>query len=196
MFTGIIGTLGRFQRYGRGQAELIVEAPGAAGRSEIGGSVAVDGVCLSVVRQDGSNLVFNLSGETRARTTLGLLRPGAVLNLEWPLTLAAPLNGHLVSGHVDYVATVKRVVPKRPGRRLVLSLPAEFRPFFVVKGSAAVNGVSLTVAALGPSAFEVELIPVTLETSNLAALRAGAAVNVECDMFGKYVYNWASQRSR
>jgi riboflavin synthase len=194
MFTGIIQRSGRFVGFGKGKTELLVEAPGLG--VEVGGSVAVDGVCLSVIRREAKTLVFNLSQETMSRTTFGRLKPGAALNIELPLTLAAPLGGHLMSGHVDFVGTLKRVLPKTPGRRLIFGLPAEFRPFFIPKGSVAVNGVSLTVAALGAATFEVELIPVTLDKSNLSALRPGSAVNIECDMVGKYVYNRISQSAR
>ena len=194
MFTGIVQHSGRFRGFAKGKTELLVEAPGLA--VEIGGSVAVDGVCLSVIRREPAVLVFNLSQETLSRTTLGRLKPEARLNLELPLTLSAPLGGHLMSGHVDFVGTLKRVQAKAPGKRLVFGLPAEFRPYFIPKGSVAINGVSLTVAALGRTAFEVELIPVTLDKSNLASLRPGEEVNVECDMVGKYVYNWISQGKR
>jgi riboflavin synthase len=194
MFTGIVQHSGRLRGFAKGKTELLVEAPGLP--VEIGGSVAVDGVCLSVIRREDKILAFNLSQETLARTTLGRSKPEALLNLELPLTLSSPLGGHLMSGHVDFVGTLKRVQPKSPGRRLVFGLPLEFRPYFIFKGSVAINGVSLTVAALGPSTFEVELIPVTLHKSNLSSLRPGAAVNVECDMVGKYVYNWISQGKR
>jgi riboflavin synthase len=196
MFTGIIQGTGRFRGFGKGKTEMIIEAPEAAGRIEIGGSVAVDGICLSVIRREGPKLVFNISQETLSRTTLGRLKPEAALNLELPLTLAAPLGGHLMSGHVDFVGLLKRILPKAPGKRLVFGLPAEQRPYFVSKGSVAVNGVSLTVAALGRTTFEVELIPVTLDKSNLVHLRPGQTVNIECDMIGKYIYNWISRGNR
>jgi riboflavin synthase len=194
MFTGIVQHSGRFRGFAKGKTELLVEASGLT--VEIGGSVAVDGVCLSLIRREGARLAFNLSQETLARTTLGRIKPEARLNLELPLTLSAPLGGHLMSGHVDFVGTLKRVQAKAPGKRLVFGLPAEFRPYFIPKGSVAVNGVSLTVAALGRTAFEAELIPVTLDKSNLSSLRPGAEVNVECDMVGKYIYNWISQGKR
>ena len=194
MFTGIVQSSGRFRGFAKGRTELLVEASGLA--VEIGGSVAVDGVCLSLVRREAALLAFNLSQETLSRTTLGRIRPEARLNLERPLTLSSPLGGHLMSGHVDFVGTLKRVQAKAPGKRLVFGLPAEFRPYFIPKGSVAVNGVSLTVAALGRTTFEAELIPVTLDKSNLSSLRPGAEVNVECDMVGKYVYNWISQGKR
>jgi riboflavin synthase len=190
MFTGIITSTGLFQGYRQGRREILVEVPDAAPKLEKGSSLAVDGVCLSLVRRDGSGLVFGLSKETLERTTLGLLRTGARLNLELPLTPSSLLSGHIVSGHADAVGKVVRLVAKRPGKRMTISFPRELRPFFVPKGSVAVNGVSLTVADLGEDTFDAELIPLTLEGTNLGRLRAGDAVNLECDMLGKYVYNY------
>lgn len=195
MFTGIITHTGQFRGYRKGRAELALEAPGLVGRVAIGDSVAVDGVCLTVIRRDARLVFFNLSRETLDHSTLGTLRAGGAVNLELPLTLAAPLGGHLVSGHVDFRAKLLKSTPRKPGRRLEFSLAREFRPYFIPKGSAAVNGVSLTVAALGPSSFEVEVIPVTLEKTNLGRLKPGGAANVECDMVGKYVYNWITSRN-
>jgi len=196
MFTGIIAHSGRFSGFRQGKSELTLDAPALAGRLAAGDSLSVDGVCLSLTAADGSRLSFNLSRETLERTTLGSLRLGKEVNLELPLTLAAPLGGHLVSGHVDFTSRLLRTLPKKPGKRMVFFLPREFRPFFIPKGSVAVNGVSLTVAALGPAAFEVEVIPITLEKSNLRALKAGDEANVECDMVGKYVYNWLTQTKK
>ncbi len=193
MFTGLVSHRGRFGGFRKGRSEALVEAPGLAAKVSAGDSVAVNGVCLTVVGTDRGALRFDLSRETLAKSTLGALRPGDRLNLELPLTLAAPLGGHLVSGHVDGVGRVARVSSRPPGKRLAVSFPAALRPFLVAKGSVAVDGVSLTVASLGPSSFEVELIPSTLAGTSLGALRPGARVNLECDMVGKYVYNWLSQ---
>jgi riboflavin synthase len=194
MFTGIISHQGIFRGYRRARAEMAVEAPGLASKLAAGGSVAVDGVCLSLAAADRDELRFDLSRETLAKTTLGGLRLGDRLNLELPLTLAAPLGGHMVSGHVDGVGKVLRVSARASGKRLAVSFPPALRPYFIPKGSVAVGGVSLTIASLGASSFEVELIPSTLSGTNLGALRAGARINLECDMVGKYVYNWLSKR--
>jgi riboflavin synthase len=196
MFTGIISHQGRFRGYRKGRSEMSVEAPGLAGNLAPGDSVAVNGVCLTLAGTDRGALRFDLSRETRARSTLGTFRPDELLNLELPLTLAAPLSGHLVSGHVDGAGTVLRASARPPGRRLTVAFPAALRPFFVPKGSVAVDGVSLTIASLGPSSFEVELIPTTLASTNLGALRPGARVNLECDLVGKYVYNWMSEEHK
>jgi len=193
MFTGIISHQGRFGGYRKGRSEILVEAPGLAAKVAPGDSVAVNGACLTVTGRDQDGLRFDLSRETLSKTTLGALKPGDRLNLELPLTLAAPLGGHLVSGHIDGVGQVVRSSSRPPGCRLSVSFPAGLRPFFVAKGSVALDGVSLTIASLGPSSFEVELVPTTLAGTNLGARRAGEKVNVECDMVGKYVYNWLSQ---
>jgi riboflavin synthase len=193
MFTGIITRQGTFRGFRKGRGEMLVEAPGFAPKLAAGESVAVNGACLSLLASDKEGLRFNLSRETLEKTTLGALRPGDRLNLELPLTLASPLSGHLVSGHVDAVGKVLKVSSRSPGKRVTLSFPPALRPYFIPKGSVAVDGVSLTVAALGPASFEVELIPLSLEGSNLGRLRGGASVNLECDMIGKYVYNRLSQ---
>jgi riboflavin synthase len=190
MFTGIIQAKGVFRGFTGNGREMVVEAGGIAEKVSSGGSLAVDGVCLTVVRRDAGRLVFNALKETLERTRFRSLRSGDVLNLECPLTLSDPLGGHLVSGHVDFTGKVKHLVPRGLGFRLAVSLPAAFRPFIVAQGSVALNGASLTVAAAAPASFEVELIPETVERTNLRGLRAGDAVHVECDMLGKYVYNF------
>ena len=190
MFTGIIVSRGLFKGYRRGRHELQLEAADLAPKLEPGASLAVNGVCLSLVSKDKGVLAFDLSQETLGRTNLSALRPGARLNLELPLTLGSPVGGHLVSGHVDAVGKVVRLTEKRPGKRLLISFPSGLRPYFIPKGSVAINGVSLTIATLRATTLEIELIPLTLEGTNLADLRSGDPVNLECDMVGKYAYNW------
>jgi len=193
MFTGIIHHLGQFKGYRRGKQEIVVEVPPGLTRVETGESIAVNGVCLSLVKRERDTSFFNLSQETCQRTTLGSLRPGERLNLEQPLTLSSPLSGHLITGHVDSQGKVLKIIKRERGTRLTVSYPPELRPYFIPQGSVALNGVSLTIVDLGPSCFEVELIPITLENSNLGALKRGDSVNIECDMIGKYVYNWMSK---
>jgi len=113
------------------------------------------------------------------------------------LTLQSLLSGHLLLGHIDGRGRVLRLTERRPGRRLTISFPPELKPYIVPKGSIAVNGVSLTVAELGAKSFDMELVPITIGKSSLADLKRGQEVNLECDILGKYVYNWVSQgRSR
>jgi riboflavin synthase len=190
MFTGIIRDTGLFKGYRLGKQEMAVEAPSISSRLEVGESLAVNGVCLSLVRKEKDTLVFNLSQTTIQVTNLGSLRPGERLNLELPLALSSPLSGHLISGHVDARGKILRITQRKNGKSITVSFPSTLRPYFISKGSVAINGVSLTVAELRSSSFEVELIPITLENSNLGQLITGAAVNIECDMIGKYVYNW------
>jgi riboflavin synthase len=193
MFTGIIQHLGLFKRYGRGKRELIIEAPLPFPELAAGESVSINGVCLSLTRSEGHCLVFDLSQETLHKTNLGSLKTGERLNLETPLTLQTPLGGHFVTGHIDGRGKVLRRTERRPGRRVTISFSRELRPYFVPQGSVTVNGVSLTIAELGPTSFEVELIPLTIGRSNLGELKRGQEVNLECDILGKYVYNWKSQ---
>jgi riboflavin synthase len=193
MFTGIIQNIGVFKEFKLGKQELAIHAPELVSRLEIGDSLSVNGVCLSLTHKDKKNLFFYLSPETLSRTNLGSLRRGNRINLESPLTLSSPLSGHLVTGHIDTTGKVLTIQKRRAGMRMTISFPPDFRPYFIPKGSVAIDGVSLTVAALKPSSFEVELIPITLENSNLAQRKTGDRVNIECDIIGKYVYNWMSK---
>ncbi len=194
MFTGIINYTGRFNGYHHGRQELIVEVPDELSRISIGESLAVNGVCLSLTRKERNILFFDLSQETLQKTTLNSLRQGESLNLEQSLTLATPLSGHLITGHIDGRGKILRIITKKKGKRLTISFPPGLRIYFIPKGSVAVNGVSLTIAELKSSSFDVELIPITLKTTNLQNLRRGDEVNLECDMIGKYVYNWISKQ--
>jgi len=191
MFTGIIQHQGFFKSYRPAKGELAVEVPSAFPPLEIGESVAVDGACLTLVRREKDTLVFNLSRETLLKTNLGSLHGKESLNLELPLTLQTPLSGHLVTGHIDGQGRVLRVVGRPSGRRVTFSFPRPLRPYFVPKGSVAVNGVSLTVVEVRAASFDVEIIPLTMAKSNLKDLKPGRTVNLECDIIGKYVYNWA-----
>ena len=191
MFTGIITHLGRFHSYQSGHQEIGIEVLEKPLHINLGDSLAVNGVCLSLIRKEKDLLYFNLSQETLQKTTLDSLKRGDQLNLELPLTLASPLGGHLVTGHIDGIGKVRRVAPRRSGSRITLAFPAELKPFFVPKGSVALDGVSLTLASLAPSSLEVEAIPITLSSTNMRLWKPGRSVNVECDIIGKYVYNWA-----
>jgi len=197
MFTGIIRHLGKFEAYRLGRRQVVIAAPAElAAALTTGASLAVNGVCLSLAGRDRDRLTFDLSRETLERTTLGGLKPGDVLNLEPPLSLQDPLGGHLVTGHVDGTGKVLRVWERPPGKRLRVSFEPDLRPYLAPKGSVALDGVSLTVAALDGAAFEVELIPLTLAQSNLGRLRPGRPVNIECDIIGKYVYNYILQQPK
>ena len=196
MFTGIITHIGSFRDYRTGKREMAIEAGELASRLEIGDSLAVNGVCLSLTRKEKTILCFDLSKETLSRTSLGSFRRGDRLNLELSLTLSSPLNGHIVTGHIDSTGKVMAIQKRGAGRRMTISFPPDLRSFFISKGSVAIDGVSLTIAELKSLSFEVELIPITLNNSNLGLLKLGNIVNIECDMIGKYVYNWLSKTKK
>ncbi|PYM31912.1 MAG: riboflavin synthase [Candidatus Rokuibacteriota bacterium] len=195
MFTGIIeqmGTVTALEEQAAG-ARLQV-ATGLASECDVGASVAVNGACLTVVARTGERLAFDLGPETLRSTALGELGPGRPVNLERPLRLGGPLGGHLVLGHVDGVGTITDV--ERAGSaRIRVALPsAELEPLVILKGSVAVDGVSLTVAALGDLAFEVMVIPHTLAATTLGRAGPGGRVNLEMDVLGKYLLRALSLR--
>jgi riboflavin synthase len=190
VFTGIVEEVGTVREVVRkgDVTRLAVGAGVACDGSELGASVAVNGVCLTVVARGPGELVFEMGPETLARTALGRIAAGARLNLERPLRLGGALGGHLVLGHVDGIGTVEAVtrVESTARVRIALGDPA-LAPLLIPQGSVAVDGVSLTVAALAGTTFEVMLIPHTLAVTTLDALRIGQAVNIETDVIGKYV---------
>jgi len=189
MFTGIISHVGRFKAYHLGKREIALESPHLASKLKAGESLAVNGVCLSLIKKEKKILFFNLSDETLSQTNLGTLHNGDKLNLELPLNLSSPLSGHLVTGHVDTTERVLKIINKRQEKRLTISISPHLRPYIISKGSVALNGVSLTIAEASRSSFSVDLIPITLESTNLGELRRSDRPNLECDIIGKYLYN-------
>jgi len=189
MFTGLIQALGavREKRSLGTAVRLVVEARGPAAEAALGDSVAVNGCCLTVVEIDGDRLSFDVIPESLARTNLGACDVGGRVNLELPLRPTDRLGGHFVQGHVDAQGELleKRVAGEDVRYRF--SLPAPLRGQVVEKGSIAIDGISLTVAAAGPDWFEVALIPHTLEVTTLGAMDVGAPVNLEGDILAKYV---------
>lgn len=190
MFTGIVEERGRVRSIGPGPSgtRLVVECEAAAQDSWIGSSVAVNGVCLTVVEEEQGALGFDVVAETLARSTLGSLGPGDAVNLERPLMLGDRLGGHLVQGHVDGVGRVEGIETNGDGDvGLTVRVPADLHPHLAPKGSVAVDGVSLTIAAARDGGFTVALVPHTIAKTTLGSLRAGDAVNVEVDVISRYV---------
>jgi riboflavin synthase len=185
VFTGLVQEVGTVRAMVDGRLE--VDAPATARAAAVGDSVAVDGVCLTVVERNGSLLAFDAVPETLARTALGTLDHGSRVNLEPALRAGDPLGGHYVQGHVDGVATVRSVEPEGDGKRIWFDLPAELLRYAVEKGSIAIQGTSLTVAATDHEGLAVALIPHTLEATTLGALEPGKRVNIEVDVLAKYV---------
>jgi riboflavin synthase len=190
MFTGIVEELGTVTALDRRSetARLAVVAVTAREDSALGASVAVNGVCLTVVDRPPEGLVFELGPETLRRTALGTLSPGRPVNLERPLRFGGALGGHLVLGHVDGVGIVEHVERVESTARVRIALPdRDLAPLLIPQGSVAVDGVSLTVAALEVTTFEVMLIPHTLAMTTFGALAGGESVNLETDVIGKYL---------
>ena len=189
MFTGIVEHLGKvasLDDLDRGR-NLTIDAGRLASDASVGDSIAVNGVCLTVVSVDGDRLSFQAVGETLDRTNLGVLEAGDSVNLERPLAASGRFDGHIVQGHVDGVGTVETVVPDGAGRRMTISVPATLGRYIAEKGSVAVDGVSLTVAGVTGSGFEVALIPHTLAVTTLGSRQPGDRVNIEVDVIAKYV---------
>ncbi|MDL1950817.1 riboflavin synthase [Acidobacteria bacterium ACD] len=198
MFTGIVEAPGRVVGLARreGGAVLTLDRPEAWTDLATGESVSVSGVCLTVLPPGGGRTVaFDLSSETLRRSTLGGLSPGARVNLERAMRADGRFGGHIVAGHVDAASRVEAVLPSGEFWTLRFSLDAAFSRYVVEKGSVAVDGVSLTVAALGERTFDVAVIPHTLSSTTLGERRPGDRVNVEVDVLGKYVERLLAARS-
>ncbi len=194
MFTGIVEEVGTIAALERdGDVVVVRIAGGPVARSlKPGGSVAVGGCCLTAVEVRRSGFTCHLTGETLSRTAFGAaLRPGAAVNLERPLRADGRFDGHIVQGHVDGVGTIRALVRRGRSAELVVKAPAGVMRYVVEKGSVAVDGVSLTVAAVAGSEFTVALIPYTLERTSFHAARPGTRVNLEADVVAKYVFRLA-----
>jgi riboflavin synthase len=200
MFTGIVegtGTVAALAAAADGSgARLKVEAPWLAGQLEPGESVAVNGCCLTVTEATAAGFAADLVAETLRRTALGGLAAGARVNLERPLALGGRLGGHLVQGHVDGVAVVLDLAPIGDGEEVRIELPPDLDRYVVEKGSIAVDGVSLTVAGVGPGWLTVALVPHTLEVTTLGDRRPGDPVQLEVDVVAKYVERLVEGRVR
>ncbi|MBI5598834.1 MAG: riboflavin synthase [Deltaproteobacteria bacterium] len=196
MFTGIIEATGKVKSVEKTGASgrITVKSPFAPGVLETGGSVAVDGVCLTVTEFRDGLFTADVSGETLRLTTLGGLKAGASVNLERPLTPSTPIGGHLVTGHVDCVGVIAHRVDKEDGAEFEIRIPREFLNLVVVvhKGSVAIDGISLTVASVTEDGFKVVLIPHTMKVTAISGKKPGSKVNIETDIIGKYVKRFLS----
>ena len=189
MFTGIIEATGTVEALDarEGGARLAVTTELDVGALPLGASIAVDGVCLTVIERAPGRFAADLGPETLARTTLGALRPGARVHLERPLRLGDALGGHLVTGHVDGVGTIVARRPVGASLELDVAAPSDIAATLVPKGSVTVAGASLTINAVAGARFSVTLIPHTLAVTTLGTLGVGASVNLEGDLIAKHV---------
>ena len=185
MFTGIVEERGEVLSLEEGRLTVLCRT--AAEGTSVGGSISVNGVCLTAVEASRERLGFDLAPETLARSSLGNLRPGEPVNLERPVTLTSRLGGHLMQGHVDGIGTVEEVESAGDGATMRIRPAPGLQRYVVEKGSIAVDGVSLTVADTENGTFSVALIPHTLSATALGDRRPGDAVNLEVDVIAKYV---------
>ena len=188
MFTGLIETVGQVVDVTEvGSVRRLRVRTSIAADLTLGESVAVNGVCLTVTHAAGDELFADIGPETLRVTTLGAVERDQPVNLERAMRADSRFGGHFVQGHVDGVGTVNNVRTEADARWLTIVFPEALAPYFVRKGSIAVDGVSLTVAGLGEDRFDVMIIPYTWAHTSLPSLRVGSRVNLECDMVGKYV---------
>jgi riboflavin synthase len=197
MFTGLIEATGTLREVGQAPDGLRVriETPLAA-ELRPGDSIAVNGVCLTAVQVAPGAWTADIGPETARITTLGGLAPGHVVNLERPLTPSTRLGGHFVLGHVDGVGVVEAVRPDAGSHWITIGYPPALAAYFIRKGSVAVDGISLTIAALDDRTFDVQIIPFTWAHTSLRTLAPGDRVNLECDMLGKYALRAAELAAR
>lgn len=189
MFTGIVEELGHVVSLAHGPDSAVVRIRGPLVTADAapGASIAVNGICLTVVEHDADSFSVDVMAETLRRTCLGELTPGSPVNLERALAVGDRLGGHIVQGHVDGTGTI---LARQPGDRwevVTISLPGELARYVVEKGSITVDGVSLTIAGLDDASFQVSLIPTTLALTTLGTKQEGEPVNLEVDVLAKYV---------
>ena len=197
MFTGIVKERGRVVSLDGGPdgVRLLVEAPRTAADAALGDSIAIDGVCLTVVAANDGTLAFDAVAETLSRSALARLQADADVNVEAAVRAGEPLGGHYVQGHVDGTGRVRSVTPEGDGRRVWIDTPSDVLRYCVEKGSIAVDGVSLTIAALDEDGFAVALVPHTLAETTLGSYAPGRDVNLEADVLAKYVERLVPARS-
>ncbi len=202
MFTGIVEELGEVVRLtdaGGDSAVLAVRGPVVTSDARHGDSIAVNGVCLTVIDNSGGVFTADVMGETLRRSSLGALKPGSQVNLERAATVGSRLGGHLVQGHVDGVGRIASRTPSEHWEVVRIALPADLARYVVEKGSITVDGVSLTVSAVSAAHdddpwFEVSLIPTTLRETTLGERTPGDPVNLEVDVIAKYVERLTGDR--
>ena len=190
MFTGIIQAVGHLHSVEKNQTDCRLRINvGDLDMStvELGDSIAVNGVCLTAVVLDASSFTADVSNETLSKTTLGTLKPLQKVNLEKALTLSTPLGGHLVSGHVDGVATVIKRYSDGQSERFEIEAPAELSKYIAQKGSICVDGISLTVNVVHGSVFELNIVPHTLVATTMGQYQTGQCVNLEVDLLARYI---------
>ncbi len=189
MFNGIIRDTGHIEKI-EGDEKLktiAISCPNFLKKKKTGDSIAVDGACLTVKHIDGDIFFAEIMPETMAKTIVNNYKAGDIVNLEQPLKIGDFLDGHYVSGHVDFTAQIMQTIKSGSAIDLTIKIPAEFKKYFALKGSVTVNGVSLTISQLQTDSFIVSLIPQTAQNTNLGKLLKNNFVNIEIDIFSRYL---------
>jgi len=195
MFTGLIAATAALVKLEKKNRPVLTIRTALDKPLAVGDSLAVNGVCLTLIEKNSGLLRFNLAAPTLRLANLGDLPAGAVLNIEFPVTANGFLGGHLVSGHIDGTVRVRTINKGDQNSRFIFSFrEREWRKLLIVRGSVALDGISLTIAEVSDSWFAVEVIPHTLASTNLRLLRVGQRVNIELDLIGKYLYNFQKHR--
>ena len=189
MFTGIIEELGLIQNFRLlpDSGQLTIEGNKVLNETQIGDSIAVNGVCLTVTQLRENKFTVDVMAETLCKTNLAELKTGSTVNLERALQLQTRLGGHLVSGHIDGVGYIRKITPRGIARVYEISAPSELLPYMLPKGSIAIDGISLTIIDVKADGFTVSLIPHTFAQTTLGLKGVQAGVNLETDLIGKYV---------
>ncbi len=197
MFTGIIEEIGKIKSIKKAASLIQIEisAKTVLKDTKLGDSISVNGVCLTVTKMGRGGFTVDVMQKTFEITGLAALKTADEVNLERALRVSDRLGGHIVSGHVDCVGKVKSYVSAPGNTEMQISLPAEFLKYVVLKGSVCINGISLTVSCVSLKDFSVSIIPFTIQNTNLKTINRGDLVNVETDMFAKYVENMVNQKS-
>ena len=194
MFTGIIeelGTVGQMDRR-PDSIKLTIQARKVLEGTQLGDSIAVNGVCLTVTSMTDSSFTADVMHETMRRSSLSDIKSGSKVNLERAMEVGGRLGGHIVSGHIDGVGHIARIAADGIARVITISIPKDMEPFIVEKGSIAIDGISLTVVSVGNSQFSVSIIPHTMANTTLIDKHPGAVVNLETDVIGKYVHSFTT----
>ena len=194
MFTGIIeelGTVGQMDRR-PDSIKLTIQARKVLEGTQLGDSIAVNGVCLTVTSMTDSSFTADVMHETMRRSPLSDIKSGSKVNLERAMQVGGRLGGHIVSGHIDGVGHIARIAADGIARVITISIPKDMEPFIVEKGSIAIDGISLTVVSVGNSQFSVSIIPHTMANTTLIDKHPGAVVNLETDVIGKYVHSFTT----
>lgn len=190
MFTGLVQSVGSIVSIESrgGDSRIVIQAPGLRlGEMSLGDSIAVNGACLTAVEIDAQGFAADVSQETLSLTTLGALTPGAPVNLEPSLTLASPLGGHLVSGHVDATGSLVSIQPDARSTRMDFEVPGDLMRYMARKGSVSIDGTSLTINDISDVTISVNIVPHTLEKTIMGAYEKGAKVNLEVDLIARYL---------